>query len=242
MRTLARGLVPSAVRGSVKSSDLAVKDCGISPTYPCITTFFTLSTTASEPKRVAVLRAQAEKSGWRIVRSRPFGTGVSLELKRGSFHARYTMSRGFGPGSGIIGLDLYGRANVLARPSSKEQARWSNEKRRYVAQADAVSANTFGRMKRAADVAPAVTKAAHELHALRAPSGEAQRVRTFLRPLDTLAQAVRTLTTAKGRGRTRSRRGARNVCHAFRSGVGAIRPHPLHVPLAAGWSRIALIS
>jgi hypothetical protein len=196
--TLARGLVPPAGRRSVRSSDLAVKNCGISPTYPCINTFFSLENASSTRKALAVLRAQAERGGWRILRTRAFGTGIALELMRGSFHARYTVTRGLRPGSGIIGLDLYGPANVLARPSSEEQARWSTEKRRYLAQADAICAKTLGRIKRAADVAPAVTKAAHELRALRAPSGEAQRVRSFLRPLGTLTQAVHALETAKG--------------------------------------------
>jgi hypothetical protein len=53
-------------------------------------------------------------------------------------------------------------------------------------------------MTKSADVAPAVIKAARELHALSAPSGEAQRVKTLLRPLDTLVKAVRALATAKG--------------------------------------------
>jgi hypothetical protein len=198
MPTVARGLVPPAARGSVRSSDLAVHDCGISPTYPCIDTFFSLGTAVSKREPLAVLRAQAEKSGWRIVRTRAFGTGIALELERGSFHARYAVTRGLGPGSGIVGLDLYGPANVPARPSSEEQSRWSNEKRRYLAQADAICAKTLGRIMRAADAPPAVTEAAHELRALRAPSGEAQRVKTFLRPLDTLAQAVHALATAKG--------------------------------------------
>jgi hypothetical protein len=195
---LARGLVPPAARESVKNSDLEVKDCGISPTYPCIHTFFTLGGSANERKRMAMLRGQARASGWRIVRSKPFGTGVSLELSRGSFHARYAMERGLGPGSGIIGLELYGPANVLARPSSAERSRWSNEKRRYVARANAICASTLRRMKKIADVEPAITRAARELHGLRAPSGDEQRVNALLRPLDTLVQAVRSLDSAKG--------------------------------------------
>jgi hypothetical protein len=195
---LARGLVPPAARASVTRKDLAVKECGISPTYPCISTFFTLGNHASERERMTLLRGQARRNGWRFVRSRPFGTGVSLELTRGAFHARYAMARGLAPGSGIIGLDLYGPANTLTRPSGAEKAQWSHEKRRYIDRANTICASTLGRMRKAADVAPAVSRASRALHALRPPSGDTEHVESFLRPLQSLARAMRALSVAKG--------------------------------------------
>jgi hypothetical protein len=193
---LARALVPPAARASLGSDDLAVKECGISPTYPCISTFFTLR--GSGAGRIATLRAQAHRAGWRFVRSRPDGTGRSVEFTRAPDHARYVLSGGVGPGTEIVGLELYGPANVLARPSSTERSQWSGEKRRYIASADAICTRTLGRMREVADVAPAVAKAARELHTLRPPSGDSDRVKAMLRPLDTLVQAVRALKGAKG--------------------------------------------
>jgi hypothetical protein len=145
-----------------------------------------------------MLRAQARRSGWRFVRSKPDGTGLSVEFTRGPDHARYVLSGDAGPGTEIVGLELYGPANVLARPSAREKSQWSGEKRRYIASADAICARTLGRMREVADVAPAVAKAARELHALRPPSGDSDRVTTMLRSLDTLARAVRALKGAKG--------------------------------------------
>jgi hypothetical protein len=193
---LARALVPPAARASLDSDDLAVKKCGISPTYPCINTFFTLR--GSAVNRMATLRARARRVGWTFVRSRPDGTGRSVEFTRGRDHARYVLSGDPGPGTEIVELELYGPANVLARPSAAERSQWSSERRRYIAGADAICARTLGRMKEIRDVAPAVAKAARELHALRAPSGDADRVKTMLRPLDTLVQALRALKAAKG--------------------------------------------
>jgi hypothetical protein len=191
---LARSLVPPAARASLGSDDLAVKECGISPSYPCISTFFTLRGSAAG--RMAKLRAQARRAGWTFVRSRPDGTGRSVEFSRGPDHARYVVSGD--AGAEIVGLELYGPANVLARPSAAERSRWSGERRRYIARADAICARTLGRMKEVRDVAPAVTKTARELHALRAPSGDADGVKTMLRPLDTLVRALRALKAAKG--------------------------------------------
>jgi hypothetical protein len=53
-------------------------------------------------------------------------------------------------------------------------------------------------MKKLADVAPAVTTAARGLHALHPPAGEAERVKSFMQPLDTLVRVVHELAAAKG--------------------------------------------
>jgi hypothetical protein len=192
---LARALVPTAARASLSPKDLAVRDCGISPTYPCISAFFSLR--GSPEVRTRVLRRQALAAGWHIVRSGRDGTNTSLELVRGVYHARYLIPPA-GDRFPITGLELYGPANVLARPTPAERARWSSAKRRYVAAADAVCSRTIGRMKKTRDVQPAVKKAARGLHALPPPAGETKRVESFLRPLDTLVRALQALAAAKG--------------------------------------------
>lgn len=189
---LARALVPAAARTSLDRDDLRVKDCGVSPTYPCISLFFVIRGTFAS--RLRLLRSQADQAGWQVEHSRPSRLGLSLELRRGVFHARYLLERT----EGITGLDIYGAPNSLARPSAEERARWTNDKRRYVAQADAICSRTLGRMKAAHDLTPAVTNAARALHALRPPSGEAGKVRTFLQPLDGLVRALHSLSAAKG--------------------------------------------
>jgi len=192
---LARVLFPSAARSTVSRNDLAVHDCGISPTYPCVRAFFALR--GSLRLRMALLRAQARRNGWRIVRLRPDGLGLSLELVRPSVHARYVIPRAT-EASSSTGLELYGPPNTLARPSASERKRWRAAKRRYVVRADAICMRTLGRMKKIGDVAPAVTRAARDLHALRPPAGEEEQVQSFLRPLDTLVQSIGALKHAKG--------------------------------------------
>lgn len=189
---LARALVPVDARSSLDREDLRVKDCGLSPTYPCVSAFFVIRGTFA--RRLAALRSQSRRAGWRIVRSRPVGTGMSLELQRGQFHARYLVERT----ERITGLDVYGPANVLTRPSAEERARWSSAKRRYISQADAVCARTIGRIRASKDLAPAVTKADSQLRGLHPPSGEQARVNSFLRPLHALVQAAKQLRQAKG--------------------------------------------
>src|SRR5207245_2272581 len=79
---LARQLLPVSTRGSVDKGDLSVERCGIFPTYPCISAFFTWPGSATARSRLRILRAQARRSGWRVMRLRPFGTGLALELAR----------------------------------------------------------------------------------------------------------------------------------------------------------------
>jgi hypothetical protein len=196
---LARGLLPPSSQGSLDKDDLAVEDCGLSPTYPCISAFFTLRkapTTGSA--RLALLRTQARQSGWRVVQVKSFGTGLSLELVRGRFHARYAFGRGANPGDEIVGLDIYGPPNVLPRPSSAERRRWSVAKRRYVARMDSICVQTLGGMKKAADIAPAISTAAQKLRALTPPSAEADAIKPFLRSLTNLSEAVHEAERTKG--------------------------------------------
>jgi hypothetical protein len=189
---LARALVPTEARSSLDRNDLRPKNCGVSPTYPCIRAFFIIRGTFTA--RQAALRSQARRVGWRVERSRPAGTGMSLELRRGQVHARYLLERA----ESITGLEIYGPPNALTGPSTDKRAQWSSEKREYVSRANAVCAQTLGRMKTSRDLAPALTKANRELHALHPPAGEQDGVKSFLRPLDTLVRALRELAQAKG--------------------------------------------
>src|SRR5919201_3923120 len=109
MARLARALIPAAARGSASPKELAVRDCGISPTYPCISAFFSLRGSANA--RTALLRRQARTNGGRIVRTRHEGTALSLELVRGAFHARYLIPPD-GDRVSVTELELYGPANV----------------------------------------------------------------------------------------------------------------------------------
>jgi hypothetical protein len=196
MGALARALIPARARASVSSTELAVRSCGIAPTYPCISTFFTLPSPTGVEALRALLRAQAVRNGWRVVRLAAFGTGLALELTRGPFHARYVLERQSGPASAIIGLDLYGPADPPAGPSASERRRWSADKRRYIGRADSICAHTVGHISHASDLASAVASALTQLQALRPPHGESSRVQAILRPLRNLAAAIRAANQA----------------------------------------------
>src|SRR5437764_7015574 len=176
---LARGLVPLVSRDSLGPGDLAVHRCGVFPTYPCISTFFALSRARSPKGRIALLRTQARRAGWRVTALKPFGTGLALELTRERFHARYAIARDAGPASTIVGLDVFGSADVPLTPSAVQRRAWSHEKRRFVKQADVICAATIGRVTKGAQLRPAVAAAIRRLGALAPPAGEVSRVQSF---------------------------------------------------------------
>jgi len=198
MGALARALIPARARASVSSSELAVRGCGIAPTYPCISAFFTLSRPTGVEAQRALLRVQALRNGWRVVRLTSYGTGLALELTRGVFHARYVLERQSGPASAVIGLELYGPPDQPTRPSAAERQHWSADKRRYISQADSICARTLGHIKHPSELTPAIASALAELRALPPPRGETRRVQALLRPLRNLAAAIRAANQANG--------------------------------------------
>jgi hypothetical protein len=195
---LGLALVPPAARRSLQPGALKPSDCGIAPTFPCVTTFFTLPGAAPLRSRLSLLRAHATGQGWHVVRLRPFATGEYLELRLGRFHARYGLDGHAGPAAGITELSIVGPPNVAPSPSAAARARWSSDKRRYVAAASAICARTLGRVKKAAGLTPALQKATRELEALRAPRGEARAASAVVRALRSLAAAARGLEQVKG--------------------------------------------
>jgi hypothetical protein len=202
---LARGLIPPNARGSLSASDLKVNECSISPTFPCIDAFF-VAHERRFPARLATLRALAHTRGWRVEQVKRFGigkrsgAGAYLGLARGRFHARYTLANGLsgGPADKITELKIFGPPTRVAGPSTKEKNTWSTEKRAYVAKANAVCARTLSRLKNPHDVAPAFADAVKALGALRRPTGDEEKVASFLRPLRTLATAAQALSDGKG--------------------------------------------
>jgi hypothetical protein len=195
---LALALVPPAARRSLQPGALKPSECGIAPTFPCVTTFFTLPGGAPLRSRLSLLRAHATGQGWHVVRLRPFPTGEYLELRLGRFHARYGLERRVGHGAGITELDVVGPPTVAPSPSAAERDRWSAEKRRYVAAASAICVRTLGSVKNAHALSPALQTAARELASLPAPPGESRAARAVVRALRNFAAAARGLEHAKG--------------------------------------------
>jgi hypothetical protein len=195
---LGLALVPPAARRSLQPGALKPSDCGIAPTFPCATTFFTLPGAATLRSRLSLLRAHATGHGWHVVRLRPFGTGEYLELRLGRFHARYGLDGHAGPAAGITELSIVGPPNVAPAPSAAVRARWNSDKRRYIAAASAICARTLGQVKKAAGLTPALQTATGELEALPAPRGESGAAGTVVRRLRLFAAAARGLEQAKG--------------------------------------------
>jgi hypothetical protein len=193
---LARGLVPAAEQGSLAGNDLSVKTCGISPTFPCIDTFFSLAGSASLRTRLSLLSALAKRSGWTVQRIQPLAAGAHLDLVRTDVHARYTLGRGLA--GSITQLQVFGPQNALPTPSAAERARWGIKKRRFVRQADAICARFFGSTHARADFTRDLTKMVRSLEALPPPSREEQAVQTFLDPLEQMQLAAEALAAAQG--------------------------------------------
>jgi len=201
---LARGLIPPSARGSLSAADLKVDECGIFPSFPCIDVFF-VARERRFAARLATLRSLAHTRGWRVEQVKRFGigersgAGAYLDLARGRFHARYTLANGLGggPADAITELKVSGAPTTVAGPSAKERNTWSAEKRDYVAKANAVCARTLSRLENPGDAAPAFADALKLLGALRRPTGDKDKIASFLRPLRTLAAAAQALSNNK---------------------------------------------
>jgi hypothetical protein len=202
---LARGLIPPSARGSLSAADLKVNECGISPSFPCIDAFFA-ARERRFPARLAALRSLAHTRGWRVEHVKRFGigkhsgAGAYLDLVRGRFHARYTLANDLsgGPADTITELNVFGAATTVAGPSTKERNTWNAEKRDYVAKANAVCTRTLSRLANPHDVAPAFADAVKMFGALRRPTGDKNKIASFLRPLRALAAAAQALSDEKG--------------------------------------------
>jgi hypothetical protein len=192
---VARGLVPAESLASLEDADLKASECGIAPTFPCVQTFFTLRRHHQLGARIEYLGALAESKGWRVERVEHIRGGAYLDLVRDSLRARYALEKGLGPGPvGIVQLSVFGPPTELPSPSATEKARWSNEKRRYIEEANAICARAFAQLKsNPKDVAPALGKAARALTALEPPAGEGGEVASFVGPLRQLARAAHAL-------------------------------------------------
>jgi hypothetical protein len=193
---LARGLVPAAAQGSLAAEDLRVQTCGISPTFPCIDTFFSFAKTASLPARLSLVKALAKSNGWTVQRVQRFATGAHLDLVLDDVHARYTLGRGLA--GSIIQLQVFGPQNALPAPSAAERAGWGIEKQRFIRQAEAICMRFLGSNPNPDDFNRALTKAVRSFEGLPPPSGEERDVQKFLRPLERMRLAAEALAAAKG--------------------------------------------
>src|SRR4029078_8738793 len=81
---LGLALVPPAARRSLPPGALKPSHCGIAPTFPCATTFFTLPGAATLRSRLSLLRAHATGQGWHVVRLRSVAPGDILQSSRGT--------------------------------------------------------------------------------------------------------------------------------------------------------------
>ena len=196
---LARDLIPDSALRSLAPGELKVEECGISPTFPCTNAYFAVPGKSVLESQLRLLRALGQSGGWRVERIERFQSGAYLDLVRGHFHARYTLGEGLTPpGQSFAQLAVYGPATVLPQPTAAEKTGWSDEKRRYVREANALCARTLGRLSSPDQVAPTLALLAKQLAALDPPPGEEEEVRTFLRPLRILARSARALTDEKG--------------------------------------------
>lgn len=190
---LTRDLVPDSALRTLRPGDMRVRECGITPTFPCTSAFFAF------PAGVAPLRRLAVRRGWRVHGTERFKTGMLVNLVRGEFQARYTVMAGLtGPRSSFVQLQVYGPAVPLPRPSAAERRGWSKAKERYVSAANAVCARTLRRLTNPKDVAGVLADLSKQLSALKPPPGERDDVETFLRPLRYLARSAEALAHEKG--------------------------------------------
>ena len=194
-----RNLIPDSALRSLAPGALKVEECGISPTFPCIRLFFTLEEGAGLDDRLASLRALGKSKGWRVEGVERSGTGAYLDLVQKQYHARYIIGTGLsGPGTSDVQLAVFGPQTQLPRPSAAERRGWSEAKREYVREANAVCRRTLGRLSDPDDVARVLAAGAEQLSALEPPPGEKDDVQRFLRPLRNLVRAAEALTDEEG--------------------------------------------
>src|SRR5207237_1104956 len=134
-------------RASLTADELKVNECGISPTFPCMSAFFTVAKGKPFAVRLQRLRALAVRNGWRVQRVRREQKGSYLELVRGDVHARYTLPRLGSIGDSIVEVSVVGPSNVVPAPTAAERKAWSQQKRQYVKDANGVCAHEFARLK-----------------------------------------------------------------------------------------------
>ena len=195
---VALDLVPESARDSLLSKELRLAECGITPTYPCVNAFFLLEDMQTSDRRLASLRRLAAAGGWRVAHVERTADGARLDLARRQLQARYTLGRDLvGPGA-MVQLTVFGPAVRLPRPSSDERAAWSDARRAYVREANAVCRRTTANLVSPADLAPQLAKLEQRLSALAPPPGERFQVDAFLRPLRNLVRAMKALTDSKG--------------------------------------------
>jgi hypothetical protein len=195
---LMRGLVPRSERASLTANELRVHDCGIAPTFPCMSAFFSVADGLPVAVRLHRLRAQALSQGWRVERVRRQPNGIYIELVRGRVHARYALPRLGGPGDSIVEVNVAGRPTALPTPSPAERAAWSPDKRRYVRAVNAICSREFSHVSDPHQLSAALTQASRSVTALPPPPGERAEVATFLQPLRLMAQAAQASDRAKG--------------------------------------------
>jgi hypothetical protein len=196
---LARDVIPDSALRSIAPGELKVEECGISPTFPCTNVYFAVPGKRGLESQLRLLRVLGQREGWRLERIKRFQSGAYLDLVRAQFHARYTLGEGLTrPGESFAQLAVYGPATALPQPTVVEQTGWSDEKRRYVREANVLCVRTLGPLTSPDQVAPTFALLAKKLAALDPPPGEEEEVRTFVRPLQTLARSARALTDEKG--------------------------------------------
>jgi hypothetical protein len=198
---LARDLIPDKALRSVSPGELKLEECGITPTFPCTNVFFAFGEGRGVDARIHSLTALATSKGWRVERVKRFAAGAYVNLVRGEYHARYAIERSLAPdGTSLVQVQVYGPAVELPQPSAAEQRQWSQERRGYVRRANAICAQTLGRLRDPDDLSRVLAELSERLAVLKSPPREAEEVQRFLRPLRNLARAARALQDEQDEG------------------------------------------
>jgi hypothetical protein len=200
---LARALVPAEALEPPTKEDLAVKECGIQPVFPCVRVYFVTEDISLE-ERLAIVRRQADAAGWDIISEQREG-GATVGIQRGAYQGTYMLESddallcASAPRC-ITGtmLTVLGPPAPLPTPSAAERQHWSAEKKGFVDDANAVCAAMQARMIDPERIAAALAEGLRELSALEAPSGELKEVDAVLRPLGNLARAAEALSDDEG--------------------------------------------
>jgi hypothetical protein len=192
-------LIPAGADPSLGPDDRVVRECGITPTFSCVHTSFSIPGHDGISEQIRLLRATVTRRGWRVEGVRRYGAGAVVDVARAAYHARYTVSaeltRG---GPAFVQLVVYGSEVELPAPSAAARAHWSEEKRRFVEAAEAVCMEAFARAKGHDDLAPSLARALERLRAIEPPRGDEDRVAAIVRLLSRLTAATRVLTDENG--------------------------------------------
>jgi hypothetical protein len=195
---LARALVPAEALEPPTKEDLAVKECGIQPVFPCVRVYFVTEDISLE-ERLAIVRRQADAAGWDIISEQREG-GATVGIQRTYMLESDDALLCASAPRCITGtmLTVLGPPAPLPTPSAAERQHWSAEKKGFVDDANAVCAAMQARMIDPERIAAALAEGLRELSALGAPSGELKEVDAVLRPLGNLARAAEALSDDEG--------------------------------------------